>query len=192
MDGTHRLVSVGGDFECNRGFSPTALRARLLGFDSEVLPVRFLSLGITIMFALTALAASKQVSAQSSSERDKRELERLEKVWNEAHEHGDADVLQSLWADDIEVDVPKMPVMSKTEIMAFARSGRMKFLRYATSDINIRVYGDAAVVTGRLQRTRTLNGQELSDDWRFTKVYTRHAQTWRVVSFHASEAAKPN
>jgi hypothetical protein len=103
---------------------------------------------------------------------------------------GDADVLQSLWADDLEVDVPKMPAMSKTEVMAFARSGRMKFLRYATSDINIRVYGDAAVVTGRLQRTRTLNGQDLSDDWRFTKVYTRHAQTWRVVSFHASEAAR--
>jgi ketosteroid isomerase-like protein len=154
--------------------------------------VRFLSLGIAIMFALTVLAASKHVSAQSSSEHDKQELERLEKVWNEAHEHADADVLQSLWADDLEVDVPKMPVMRKTEVMAFARSGRMKFLRYATSDINIRVYGDAAVVTGRLQRTRTLNGLELSDDWRFTKVYTRHAQMWRVVSFHASEAAKPN
>jgi len=168
------------------------LSAKLLGFDLEVLPVRFLLLGITVMFALTVLTASKQVSAQSSSEHGKQELERLEKVWNEAHEHGDADVLQSLWADDLEVDVPKMPVMSKTEVLAFARSGRMKFLRYATSDINIRVYGDAAVVTGRLQRTRTLNGQELSDDWRFTKVYTRHAQTWRVVSFHASEAAKPN
>jgi len=164
----------------------------LLEFASEVLPVRFLSLGITVMFALTLLAASQQVSSQSSSEHDKQELERLEKVWNEAHEHGDADALQSLWADDLEVAVPKMPVMTKTEVMAFARSGRMKFLRYATSDINIRVYGDAAVVTGRLQRTRTLNGQELSDDWRFTKVYTRHAATWRVVSFHASEAAKPN
>ena len=154
--------------------------------------MRFLSLGITVMFALSVFAAAKQVSAQSSSEHDKQDLKRLEKVWNEAHEQGDADVLQSLWAHDLEVDVPKMPVMSKTEVMAFARSGRMKFLRYATSDINIRVYGDAAVVTGRLQRTRTLNGQELSDDWRFTKVYTRYGHTWQVVSFHASEAPKPN
>jgi len=154
--------------------------------------VRFLALAITMMFVLTVLAASEQVSAQSSSERDKQELGRLEKVWNEAHEHGDADALQNLWADDIEVPVPKMPVMGKAEVVTFARSGRMKFLRYATSDINIRVYGDAAVVTGRLQRTRTLNGQELSDDWRFTKVYIRQEHTWRVVSFHASEAAKPN
>lgn len=154
--------------------------------------MRFLLLGITVMLALTVLAVSQRASAQSSSERDKQELERLEKVWNEAHEHGDADALQNLWADDLEVAVPKMPVMSKTEVVAFARSGRMKFLRYATSDLNIRVYGDSAVVTGSLQRTRTLNGQELSDDWRFTKVYHRQNQTWRVVSFHASEAAKPN
>ena len=154
--------------------------------------MRFLALGITMMFVLTVLAASEQVSAPSSIERDKQELDTLEKVWNEAHEHGDADALQSLWADDLEVAVPKMPVMGKAEVVAFAHSGRMKFLRYATSEINIRVYGDAAVVTGRLQRTRTLNGQEVSDDWRFTKVYTRQEHTWRVVSFHASEAAKPN
>ena len=69
--------------------------------------MRFLSLGVTVMFAVTVLAALKQVSAQSSSERDKEELERLEKVWNEAHEHGDADVLQSLWADDLEVECRK-------------------------------------------------------------------------------------
>ena len=61
--------------------------------------MRFLSFGITVMFALTVLTASKQLSAQSFS--DKQELERLEKMWNDAHEHGDADVLRSLWADDL-------------------------------------------------------------------------------------------
>jgi ketosteroid isomerase-like protein len=117
-------------------------------------------------------------------------LERLETVWNQAHEHGDADALEKLWADDMEVAVPKMPVMSKADVLKFARSGRMKFLRYQTSDIHVHLYGDAAVVTGRLQRTRTMNGQELSDDWRFTKTYVRQAGQWRVVAFHASEAAQ--
>jgi len=65
----------------------------------------------------------------------------------------------------------------------------MKFVRYRTSDLRVRVYDNAAVVTGRLQRTRSMNGQEISDDWRFTKVYVRESQ-WRVVAFHASESAK--
>lgn len=128
---------------------------------------------------------------QSSPNADHRELERLETVWNEAHEHGDAAALEPLWADDLEVAVPKMPVMTKTQVLSFARSGRMKFLRYATSDIRIRVYGDAAIVTGRLQRTRVLNGQEVSDDWRFTKTYVRQNRQWHVAAFHACEAAQP-
>ena len=128
---------------------------------------------------------------QSSTSVDTRELERLEKVWNDAHEHGDVATLEALWADDLEVAVPKMPVMTKTQVLAFARSGRMKFLRYTTSDLKIRVYGEAAVVTGRLERTRVLNGQEISDDWRFTKTYVRQNEKWRVVAFHASEAAQP-
>jgi hypothetical protein len=140
---------------------------------------------------LVGLALTTRSSAQTSHDADVHELERLETVWNEAHEHGDADVLEKLWADDMEVAVPKMPVMTKADALRFARSGRMKFLSYRTSDIRVRLYDNAAVVTGRLQRRRSMNGQEISDDWRFTKTYIREAGQWRVVSFHASEAAQP-
>lgn len=147
------------------------------------------------LFSASLLTISLTVAGasfgQSTRESDVRELEKLETVWNEAHEHEDPNALEALWADDLEVAVPKMPVMTKAEVLAFARSGRMKFLRYSTSNVRIRVYGDAAVVTGRLQRTRVLNGQEVSDDWRFTKTYVRESHKWRVVAFHASEAAQP-
>jgi len=99
-----------------------------------------------------------------------------------------ADVLEKLWADDMEVAVPKMPVLTKADALKFARSGRMRFLTYRTSDIRVRVYDNAAVVTGRLQRTRSMNGQEISDDWRFTKTYVRESGQWRVVAFHSCES----
>lgn len=143
------------------------------------------------IIAVLALTIPLSSLGQSTRDADVKELERLETVWNEAHEHEDADALESLWADDLEVAVPKMPVMGKAEVLAFVRSGRMKFPHYATSEVRVRVYGDAAVVTGHLERTRTLNGKEISDDWRFTKTYVRENGKWRVVSFHASEAAKP-
>jgi ketosteroid isomerase-like protein len=120
-----------------------------------------------------------------------KELMRLESAWNEAHEKGDASALEKLWADDLEVTVPTMSVMSKSDVLGFARSGRMKFQRYQTSDLKVRVYGDAAVVSGRLQRTRTLNDKTVNDDWRFTKLYIRREGRWQVVAFHASEAAQP-
>jgi ketosteroid isomerase-like protein len=152
--------------------------------------VKFSSLSLAALLTISFTFAGASF-AQNTHESDVLQLEKLETVWNEAHEHGDSNALDALWADDLEVAVPKMPVMTKAEVLAFARSGRMKFVHYATSNLRVRVYGDAAVVTGRLQRTRVLNGQEVSDDWRFTKMYVREPDKWRVVAFHASEAAQP-
>jgi ketosteroid isomerase-like protein len=122
---------------------------------------------------------------------DRDELQRLESAWNAAHIRGDSETLSRLWADDLEVAVPKMPVLKKEELIKFVDSGRMKFQRYETSDLNFRIYGQSTVVTGRLQRKREINGRAVEDDWRFTKVYQRTADGWRVVSFHASEAPAP-
>ncbi|OFW53751.1 MAG: hypothetical protein A2146_06665 [Actinobacteria bacterium RBG_16_67_10] len=112
-------------------------------------------------------------------------------MWNEAHMRGDAEALNRLWADDLLVTVPNMPPMSKAETIGIWRSGRMRFGRYETSDIRIRVYNDAAVVSGRVRRTRSINGRDVDDDWRFTKMYIRRGGTWQVVAWHASTAAQP-
>lgn len=114
------------------------------------------------------------------------ELSRLENVWNEAHVRGDADTLDRLWSDDLIVQVTNMRVMTKTDALGMLRSGHIKFKRYQTSDVRIRVYGDSAVVTGQLERTRDLNGRTVDDKWRFTKVYVRRAGKWQVVAWHAS------
>jgi len=121
--------------------------------------------------------------------RDSVELLRLEAEWNRAHLSGDTTSLGHLWADDLVVAVPEMPVMSKAELLRFWRSGRSKITRYETSDLRVRTYGDAAVVTGHLSRERDFNGRLMRDEWRFTKVYTRRSSRWRVVAYHASMAA---
>jgi ketosteroid isomerase-like protein len=116
------------------------------------------------------------------------QVTRLERAWNDAHLHGDATALDDLWADDFVAIVPRMAPLGKQDALAFVRSGRMKFLRYESSELTVRVYGDTAVATGRLLRSRELGHQTLLDDWRFTKVHVRRAGRWRVVAFHASEA----
>jgi len=110
----------------------------------------------------------------------------LEKIWNEAHVRGDADALDGLWADDLVVTVPGMPRMTKPEVLAVARSGRMRFLRYDTSDLRVQVHGEAAIVNGRLVRSRERDGQIVEDDWQFSKVYVRTTSGWQVVGYHAS------
>ncbi len=104
------------------------------------------------MLTIAALSVLSAVSAQPATE----EFIHLETLWNAAHRTGDADALDRLWASDLEVDVPGMAPMTKAQSLAFARTGRMRFERYETSQPKVRPYGDTAVVTGRLQRTRTI------------------------------------
>ena len=134
--------------------------------------------------SLPALANKPQASA------DIAELSKLEQVWNDAYVHSNIEPLEQLLADDLIVTMTDMAVLTKAQSIGLLRSGRLKFPRYETSDIRIRVYGDAAVVTGRLQRTRTVEGNNVDDDWRFTKVYVRRAGKWQVVAWHASTSAR--
>jgi ketosteroid isomerase-like protein len=139
-----------------------------------------------VLLALTLVQApagdAKVVAVQST-------LEELESEWNAAHVRGDAALLDRLFAEDVVVMVPGMRVMTKADAVGMFTSGRMKFDRYETSETKLRIYDEMAIVTGRLKRTRVVAGTTANDDWRFTKVYVRHADRWQVVSFHASNTA---
>jgi uncharacterized protein (TIGR02246 family) len=140
-----------------------------------------------IRATICAMLVVASMAGQESATNDTAALTGLEKTWNDAQLKLDAAALGSLFADDITVAVPGMPEMSKTQALGFLQSGRMRFDRYETSGIRVRVYGDAAVVTGKLERARTVNGQTVNDTWLFTKTYIRVAGAWRVVAFHASD-----
>jgi len=121
-----------------------------------------------------------------TSDADVAALARLEADWNSAHVRGDASSLARIFADDLVVAVPGMRLMNKADSLGMFTAGRMKFDRYESSETQSRVYGDTAIVIGRIRRTRTMAGKTVDDDWRFTKVYLRRTDGWQVVSFHAS------
>lgn len=132
-------------------------------------------------FCLWAMAATGLAQTD-----DRATIAALEAEWNAAHVKGDAAALDKLFADEIVVVVPAMRPMGKADSLGVFATGRFKFDRYDTTDTTIRVYGDSAIVTGRLQRARRMGDRAMDDDWRFTKVYVRRDGRWQAVSFHAS------
>ncbi|MGE5814203.1 MAG: nuclear transport factor 2 family protein [Acidobacteriota bacterium] len=135
--------------------------------------------------ACLLLTALLQTTGAGSPEA---ELLALEKVWNQAHLRGDAAALEGLWADDLIVTVPKMPVLTRDDAVRVARSGVMRFQRYDSSDTHVRIYSSTAIVTGKIERVRERDGQVVTDHWQFTKVYVRQDGKWKVIAFHASDA----
>lgn len=143
---------------------------------------------LLLLAAMTAPSGAGGPGRSGAAEPGTAELERLETAWNEAHLRGDAQTLDELWSDDLMLVVPGMQVMGKPEAIGIWRRGGIAFQRYETTGVTIRVIGEAAVVTGRLERTRLMGDREAHDDWRFTKVYARRDGRWRVILFHASES----
>jgi ketosteroid isomerase-like protein len=139
-----------------------------------------------LLSLLLFLITSDAATAKDQTAADIKELTRLEQVWNDAHLRGDAKALDQLWAEDLFVTVPDMPVMNKEESLAIWKAGKMKFDIYKTSDLRIKVYGNSAVVTGQLVRIRDANSTKFEDDWRFTKVYVKRDGRWQVVTWHGS------
>jgi ketosteroid isomerase-like protein len=139
---------------------------------------------LSLVFAL-------QTAGAQTLEADRATLVRLEALWNEAHLKADTAALAQLWDDDLQVAVPGMQPLNKETSLSVVRDSTVRFDKYETSALDIRIYGDAAVVTGRLLRTRKMGERLANDDWRFTKVYVRRAGSWRVVAFHASPAPLP-
>jgi hypothetical protein len=136
---------------------------------------------IAFVFASPQPAVSKDPS-------DLKELYRLEAVWNDAHVKGDADALDKLWASDLLLTIAAMPAMKKADGLAMVRSNRMPFTKYDTSELNVQRFTDSALVTGRLHRERTMNGKNVTDQWRFSKFYALSNGQWRVIHWHASPA----
>jgi ketosteroid isomerase-like protein len=137
---------------------------------------------------LIAIAVLQQTPAVSKDAIDVTEFNRLEAVWNDAHLNGDAETLDALWANDLVVIVASMRLINKADALEMVRSNRMPFTKYETSEIRVKHFTDSAVVTGRLLRERSMNGQTITENWRFTKVYVRSGGRWRVTSWHGSPA----
>lgn len=143
---------------------------------------------ITVLLLSTCLLAQTPTNAPNDQV-ERNEMLRLERVWNEAHLKGDARALDQLWEESLVVTVPGMAPMAKADSMGVWRSGQVKFDRYETSEVKVSLYGDTAVVTGRLLRTRTFGNRSMDDNWRFTKTYIKRDNKWQVVAYHASPVA---
>jgi hypothetical protein len=140
-----------------------------------------MQLAIMLLFCVFGITPTQQPLP------DTEELRQLETEWNKAHV--DLGVtLDQLLSDDIEVVAPGIIAMSKVEAHAYISAASIHTRRYESSDLRIRVYGDSAVVTGKIRRVRErLEPKLVVNDYRFTKVYVRQRGNWKIVSFHASD-----
>ena len=149
------------------------------------------SVMIGSLFLLAAVSAHAQ--AQSLSQR--RIIEEIRKVDGEriqAQVNADAVALDRIYADDFIGIGPSGTLRTKKDVLADFASGSLKFQSITTDDVEIRVYGNAAVETGLSTMKGRDAGNAVPEKNRFTRVWIKQADRWRLVANHYSNLVKPH
>ena len=142
-----------------------------------------------LMFLTVSIAAglgTVSVCAQPSDVKSKEEILALEKARNQAILKGDAATLERMTSDDYTFITLRGEMRSKSEIVKGFSTGTFKYDSREISDLNVRVFGDAAIVTGRATQHGAENGKDYSGDYRFTRVYVKQKGQWSTVALQTT------
>lgn len=107
----------------------------------------------------------------------------------EATARNDTAALERNYADDYTFTNPSGVVLTKAQRIAATKSGDLKFESFSNDEVNVRVYGDVAVVTGRSTLKGQLKGQDISGQYRFTSVYVNQGGRWQAVASQSTRIA---
>lgn len=151
------------------------------------------------LVAITLLAITVAYPAMAQRAENKRaqdravqqELLRLEYQWAEAAGKGDLAVLDRIEADEYTLTGPTGSVLDKKEDMEQYRSGALVIEAFQLSDLNVRVYGQTAVVTGQSMIRGKEKGVNISGPYRFTDVFVKRDGRWQCVASQVTRIVKP-
>lgn len=84
---------------------------------------------------------------------------------------------------------------SKTDIMAYLKSFGTRVgavITVHTVDLKVRLYGQTAVTTGIWKTSaQSQNGKAINKSERFTRVWVKENERWRLAASHYSTAFEP-
>jgi hypothetical protein len=117
---------------------------------------------------------------------DADEIRRLDSEITVATWTGDAEWFEKNVADEYVLITPGGSRRTKADVIRELSTTGMKMEPYEPTEVEVRMYGEAAVVTGRMLQRFVLGGIHYANDFRYTDVYVKRKGKWLLVSAHLS------
>ena len=142
------------------------------------------------LLGLVSLGGAAWAQAQDANADTEKTVRALEAQWMESQRTNNPDLLAPLLADSIVSTDTEGKVRDKAGMLAYARAAKYESVEY--SDIEVSVYGDAAVATGGFRATGTgADGKAIGAPERWTDTWVKMPDgKWRCVATHGSLIAK--
>ena len=110
-------------------------------------------------------------------------------AWDRAMIENDAEKIGRFMADDWAIVGPDGSIGDKKTFLALVTSGALTHDVMESAELNVRVYGDAAVVIASGVSGGKYQGREFREVERSSSVFVRQGSEWRCVLTHLSRLA---
>ena len=132
---------------------------------------------LTIVTAALALGAVSAFAVSPSEE-----LARQADAWDKAIISKDRAAIAENMAEDFRQISARGDVAGKAAFLDAIMSSKLVINPYGVEDMDIRFYGEVALVSGRTRMTGSYDGKPFGSHYRYVDVYVRKAGKWRVSS----------
>jgi ketosteroid isomerase-like protein len=146
-----------------------------------------------LAFALTSIVMAQEQSAGGTQRSNiEQVIRQLDGERIQAQIGADAAALDRIYADDFIGVGPSGTVRTKKQVILDFTSGTLKFQSITTDEVQVRVYENTAVETGLSTMDGQDNGKAVPRNTRFTRVWVKQQDYWRLVANHYSVRSAPN
>ena len=148
-------------------------------------------LGIGVAAMVWLAAGSLAVLGQSN--RDEREVIRVNQEIYNAEAHDDAAALEKVWADDYSQVSSQGQVDTKKSQLAKFRAGTVRFEQVDLKESAVRLYGTTALTSDLLAVRGQIAGRRIDGMVRALRVFVKNGDNWQAVAtqYTAVPAGRP-
>jgi ketosteroid isomerase-like protein len=125
-------------------------------------------------------AADKALIAQLTAQAD---------AWDKAIVRKDEAAIAANMAEEFRQIDHEGKVSDKTAFLKGIMSPKLRIDPYPVDELEVRLYGDMALLSGRTRMTGAYDGHAFTAHYRYIDVYARKNGQWRVVSVQISPLA---
>jgi ketosteroid isomerase-like protein len=141
---------------------------------------------ILMMVSALLLGAATGVQAQQGSQSEAEAVKAAELRRFEVTTGKDYKALATLLGDDLVYTHSSAAVDSKASYLESLTSGRVTYKVIKPTDLQVRVFGDLAIIHGVAAMNVDANGQALVNTLRFTDVWARRDGRWQMIAWQST------
>jgi len=135
---------------------------------------------LQVLVFVTLICALGYVSSVRGSDDPVQELTKIKEQWSEAEVKRDIGYLDQLFAKDFDVFNARGH-FNKEQMLQSIKDPDLTFTELHSDNIQVRLYGNVAVMTDHVTARGLAKGKAFSRESRFVRIFVREHRKWQAV-----------